>query len=193
MNSAITIDSSETRRAERDRPDERAADEQEHDAGRARRRANGVSSDAVGVEPAACRSDRRCRGRAGTRRSCSRRTRRSPRTRTRARGRRPAARGSSGAGRRRRRGTRRTRTPSWSSGEGAGRRGDQPDARRHLRREGADEERRRAARATSSRHDRSTQIAVAGRCRSAARRLSVSSASRSIIAGTISNRSPTMP
>ena len=52
-----------------------------------------------------CRSDRRCRGRAGTRRPCSRRRRRSPRTRARARGRPAAARRSSCAGRRRRPGT----------------------------------------------------------------------------------------
>ena len=102
--------------------------------------ANGVSTSAIGVEPAACASGRRCRGRAGTRRSCSRRTRRSPRTRTRAPGRRAAARGSSAAAATTSTRKRLTRNAEVVEGEGVGRRGDQLDARRDLRREGADED-----------------------------------------------------
>ena len=91
MNSAMTTDSIDTFVPSADRPHERAPDQQvamppSTAIGKRRQQRAGRR----GTSRYA--SDRRCRGRAGTRSACSRRTRRSPRRRTRARGRPPAAR-----------------------------------------------------------------------------------------------------
>ena len=158
--------------------------------------ANGVSASTVGMKPARRASDRRCRGRRGTRSACSRRTRRSPRTRTRAPGRR--------AGRSpivcRCSTTSTTKRLDAEAevveGERVGRRGDQPDARRHLRRERADERDDEQPRDDGG-HDVNAETASTQSSNASAQRARrvtvVTTFSASISAGTISNRSPTMP
>ena len=140
MNSAMTIDSIETRRAERDRPDERAADEQVDDAGedgdgkRRQRRRGRRGTSACSREVDDAEAVQELDGRVAAERDEA-----PEHERVRQAGDRPLAdrlalqddveRGSAV-----------TRKPSWSSEKVFGAGGDQADARRHLRREGADEQ-----------------------------------------------------
>ena len=192
MNSAITIDSTDTVVPEPDRPHERAADQQVDDAGEHARRQT-ASARPIGGEPAGVREvdDAEAVQEFGER-VAAERDEAPEHERVRDAGSRPL--GDRPALQDHVDRKRLTRNPRWSRENVFGRGGNQADARRDLRREGADEDEEQQPEDERC-HRRSTQRSQRSQRPSRWRPCVLMSSvfSASIIAGTISNRSPTMP